>query len=199
MSGEQDLSDLESGWTSTDLGGVVSTDLGGDVGDPQEALEAQADGVVASLSELEELRPEVWSQLEQPERLEVLQDVESRAAEVQGRPAVPITSREMEPGCFGGYARGEGIALSEEHLMSDDIGEITDTVIHEGRHAYQDHAIQNPGFAPDEGLVATWRENWDSYLSAEEYGQELYESQPIEADAWGYSQRIRSALFETGE
>jgi len=199
MSDEHEALDLESDWHSTDMGDAGSTDMGGDVIVPNEATEAQTESVIASLQEVEALRPEAWSQLEQPERLEVLQGIESRVAEIQGRPAVAITSQEMEPGCFGGYTRGEGISLSEEHLMSEDIGEIVDTVIHEGRHAYQDHAIQTPGFLPDESLAAIWRENWDNYLTAEEYGQELYVSQPIESDAWEYSARIRGALFETGE
>ena len=101
----------------------------------------------------------------------------------------------MEPGVYGGYVRGEGIVLGQEHLASNDIREITDTIVHEGRHAYQDHAVQTPGFLADTELTESWRDNWDNYLTAEEYGQELYASQPIEADAWEYGARITDAIF----
>jgi hypothetical protein len=191
--------DWESGLVDTDMGDGISTDMGGDESSVGDAAEGHIESVVASLREVEALEPEQWSELERPERLEVLQDIEARVAEIQGRPAVPVAAEAMQSGCYGGYSRGEGIVLSDEHLMSNDIIEITDTVVHEGRHAYQDYAIQTPGFVSDDGLIATWRDNWDNYLTAEEYGQELYVAQPVESDAWEYSARIRAALFGTGE
>ncbi len=33
------------------------------------------------------------------------------------------------------------------------------------------------------------------YLTPDLYGQELYQSQPIEADAWAYAGRVRQALY----
>lgn len=188
----------ETEWHSTDMGEGLSdgasTDMGAEA-DFQTETEAQIQSAADSLSQIESLRPETWHQLDGAERLAVLQDVENRMASVQGRPAVPIRMQAMPPGVYGGYARGQGITLSEEHLASNDIRELVDSVVHEGRHAYQDHAIQTPGFVSDERLVETWRSNWENYLTAEEYGQELYESQPIEQDAWHYAARIADALF----
>jgi hypothetical protein len=184
--------DLEQGDDTTDMGGEASTDMGGEV---VEDSEAQIEGAIGALQEVEGLQPEVWEQLDATERLNVLQDTENRMAEIQGRPPVAINAEPMESGVYGGYIRGEGITISEEHLMSDDTHEITDTIVHEGRHAYQDYAIQNPGFLSDTELVESWRDNWDNYLTAEAYGQELYASQPIEADAWEYGARIADAVF----
>lgn len=181
---------------TTDMGGELSTDMGGEVDDDSEVQMGEA---IESLQQIEGLHPDIWEHLDATERLDVLQDTENRMAEIQGRPPVSINAQSMPAGVYGGYNRGEGITLSEEHLMSNDIHEITDTIVHEGRHAYQDYAIQTPGFLADTELVDTWRDNWDNYLTAEEYGQELYASQPIEADAWEYGARIADAVHGIGE
>ena len=188
---------MEGDWASTDMGDDASTDMGTEesVTDAQVLTELQMEEAIGSLQQVEGLQPEVWGQLDETERLQVLQDVENRMAAIQGRPPVSIKAEPMEPGVYGGYVRGEGIILGQEHLTSDDIHEITDTIVHEGRHAYQDYAVQTPDFLADVELVELWRDNWNNYLTAEEYGQELYALQPIEADAWEYGARIADALF----
>lgn len=193
-----ETTDMGRDWISTDMGeeqsGDISTDMGGQASF-QAQTEAQIQGAADSLSQVESLRPETWQQLDARERLAVLLDIENRMATVQGRPTVSVRAQPMPPGVFGGYTHGEGITVSEEHLASDDIRELVDSIVHEGRHAYQDHALQTPGFVSDANLVETWRNNWENYLTAEEYGQELYESQPIEHDAWQYAARITETLF----
>ncbi len=208
---QPEITDMESGRNSTNMGGehgdAASTDMGEEIetGGEAESIEEPADfGTITeaqvrdateSLQQIEGLHPETWEQLDEAERVHVLQDVENHLAEIQERPPVSIGIEPMDPGVYGGYVRGEGITLSQEHIQSDDVREIVDSIVHEGRHAYQDYAIQNPGFVSDADLVESWRTNWDNYLTAGEYGQELYTSQPIETDAWEYGARIADAVF----
>jgi hypothetical protein len=151
----------------------------------QEATEA--------IRDVQELRPEVWRGLDDAQRLEVLREVESRMAEIQGRPPVEVKVEPMEPGVYGGYNREDGIVrISQEHLRSNKPEEVLDTVVHEGRHAYQHYAVEHPGFHPNQAEVEAWDWNTQSghYLRPEIVGQRAYVQQPVEADAWAYAGRI---------
>lgn len=154
----------------------------------------QVDEATNRLREIDEIKPETWQGLEEPERLDTLQQVETEMAEVQGRPFVEVVAEEMSPGSFG-YFDGERIHVSTEDLRSEDVGENVDTIVHEGRHAYQQYAIDHPGFHHDSAQVQAWNENFDNYLTAEAYGQEVYQNQPVEADAWSYASQIRQGIY----
>ena len=159
--------------------------------------ELQVQDAVESLQQVEGLDLQAWQSLDAAGRLEVLQNIENHMAEIQGRPALEITAAEMDQNTFGGY-NGQGIELNAGHIVSDmPVQEFVDTIVHEGRHAYQDYAVRTPGFVTDTALVNSWAGNMapGNYLSAEEYGQELYVAQPIEADAWSYAGRITDALY----
>jgi hypothetical protein len=185
-------SDRPPDWEATDMGGNPSTDMGGEVAEDKEV---QIETAIGTLREVGSLQPEFWERLDADERVSALQEVEDRIAEVQGRPPNTISVEMMAPGVYGGYSSGEGIVLSEEHVLGDDVHEVLETVAHEGRHAYQDYVINHPGTLSDTELVETWRDNWDNYLTVEEYGQEIYASQPLESDAWEYGARIADAVY----
>lgn len=181
LSGDLSSGDADDGATDTAADFELDTQL-----QVQEAADA--------LSNMSEIRPENWESLEPDERLGVLQDIENQMAEVQHRPPVPVTAEPMRAGTFGGF-NGEAIALNSDHLDSEmPAEEFVDTIVHEGRHAYQDHAIRNPGAVADPAVEAAWAENQETYFSAEEYGQEFYQSQPLEADAWSYAGQVVSAM-----
>lgn len=154
----------------------------------------QVQDAVSSIQQVEGLDPESWQQLDSDARTEILQDIEGRMAEIQGREAVPVVAADMGPATYGGFD-GTSIRLNADHLASDmPVEEFIDTIVHEGRHAYQYHAVDTPGFVADNAVVSAWAENRDNYLTAEEYGQEIYTSQPLEADAWEYAGQITNAL-----
>jgi hypothetical protein len=158
---------------------------------------------VQQLSQIEGLNPQNWAALDSSSRLEVLQNVEDRMATIQGRPAIEITPAELSPGTYG-YYDGQCITINAADLDNNQmqVQEFVDTIVHEGRHAYQDYAIKNPGAVSDPAVVVAWAENFQpgNYLTAEEYGQEAYLDQPVEADAWNYAGLVTSALFgEPGE
>lgn len=186
----------DSASSDADIGELVDENCGHDVSTEfEQTTEQQIQQAIESLQHIEGLDPQMWQTLDATERLGVLQNVEDRMADIQGRPAVEIVSEEMNPTTFGGYD-GQRITLNSGQLESDmPMEEFIDTVVHEGRHVYQDYAVQNPGFVTDTALVNAWADNLANYLTAEEYGQELYVVQPIEADAWCYADRITSALI----
>ena len=160
----------------------------------------QISKAIEILKQIPELRPEVWERLDLESRRQVLQSIENHLARVQGRPPCPIRVERMNPREFGGYDRAsKTITVSEEHIASDDIYEIIDTIVHEGRHAYQHYAVEHPGFHSDEREVKEWKGNFEHYLPAEIYGMEIYRSQPIEADAWSFAEEVIKRFSEVSD
>lgn len=154
-------------------------------------------GIVESLGEVEGIRPERWESANSEERLGALNEVEQRMAEHQGRPAVEVRIQEAGGGSFGFYDHdGKRIFVGSYALAHAGAQENVDTIVHEGRHAYQYHAVEHPGFHPDENEVAAWRENLkpENYVRFEE-DPELYANQPVERDAWAYGRRIARGVY----
>ncbi len=160
--------------------------------------ERQIQDAVDILSENDNIRPENWEGLNENERVSTLQSVENEMAEIQGRENIPVISdHDMNHGSYGGYDGCE-IHINSDHLMGDKpVEENVDTIIHEGRHAYQDYIVNNAGVLNDNDLVDQWHDNLmpGNYLTAEMYGQLVYENQPIEVDSFSYAERIRNGLY----
>lgn len=159
----------------------------------------QEQQAIYDLSQIEEVQPEIWSELGETERLEVAQEIEDTMAEIQGRPPMEIeVDPSLKPGEYGGYD-GHRIIVSDWSLQSNNVKELVDTIVHEGRHAYQEYAILTPDFHSNESEVTDWGGNFPeyggTYYDASTYGQEIYESQPIEADAWSYGSRIANGIY----
>lgn len=168
---------------------------------PEDALpfetetELQIEEAVDAIGQIEELDPERWETLSLEERMEALCEIENRMAEIQGREPVEIQAEEMESNEFGGYQNGT-ITVNIDHLQSDmPVDEFIDTMVHEGRHAYQENAVNNPDLVENADVTDSWAENMDHYMSPEDYGQELYEAQPVEDDAHRYASQIRGGLI----
>jgi hypothetical protein len=160
--------------------------------------ELQTQEAAERLQEMESLDPQVWHSLDLGARLEALQNIEDTMAELQGRSSVPIEAEEMDSNVFGGYD-GQGIRMNINHLQSDmPVEEIINTIIHEGRHAYQDFAVNTPGVVGDRSLTSAWADNQQAYYDPTMYGQEIYATQPIEEDAFRYANRITNALIAAG-
>ncbi len=151
---------------------------------------------VTRLQQMPEIRPETWGEADLTERLHALESVETVMAEVQRRPARELLSEETGPGQFG-YFNGEKIHVSQEVVEGGTVHENIDTVIHEGRHAYQQYAIHTPEFHPDDSQVESWRQNLSDYKDPQ-FDLEEYRNQPLEADAWEYAETILSGLYGDG-
>lgn len=171
-----------------------------DVGvDSNGEFNLQVEEASERLSNISEIQSENWDQLNETQRLETLQNVENQMAEIQGRQGMPILLNDLPANTFGQYD-GEEIQINGNTIMdaSMPVTEFVDTIIHEGRHAYQYYAIQNPGFEIDSDKVNQWAVNFEprNYLSPEEFGQEMYMNQPVETDAWNYASRITAAIYQ---
>lgn len=152
---------------------------------------------ISYVTRIEGLNPSDWQELAPAERLAALNELESRLAEIEGRPAIELRGQSLGPGSYGYFDPLENImVVSEDLLRSPSPQEAIDTVAHEGRHAYQHYAIDHPGFHPDAHEVAAWRDNFDNYLTASLYGYEAYRNQPVERDAWAFGEMVRTLFGE---
>lgn len=161
------------------------------------ALETFSMENIEYLQSIEGLKSDNWMEMQPLERLDVLRTLESRLAEIQGRPPLPVVAETMEEG-LSGYFDGEALHVNAEHLENPDYRlEVIDTIAHEGRHAYQQYAIEHPGFHPNAQEVMYWAANERTYISGDRFGYEYYKNQPIELDAWRYGEMTRSIFRET--
>jgi len=149
-------------------------------------------------------RSENWSEADREQRLAELQALEDDMAEQQGREARTVrTDRDLpvEQQCDGyGYywsAEPEYITIDEDSL--DNPMECMDTVIHEGRHAYQDDVV-NDRIENDvpESTKESWAQNNECYQACGEKDVAFcdYYFQPIEADTNQYAKEMMDSYYD---
>lgn len=153
---------------------------------------------VEYLQSIEGLQPSNWEGLKPAERLGALRTLESRLAEIQGRPPLPVVAEEMDS---AGFFDGEALHVNIEHINDPSYRlEVIDTVAHEGRHAYQHYAVTHPGFHPNTQEVVYWAANQQAYFHPKEiagrFGAEYYMYQPVELDAWRYGEMTQNVFAE---
>ena len=154
-----------------------------------------------------------WNQLDIDTKWKYLQELENYFAAEQGRPAVKVLmvpSKDID-GYYGEYSSDENAIYINRDLveygtllgpvdknhpaMLDANMQLFDTIAHEGYHAYQNYAIEHPGFHKDVKQVKEWAIN-DENVKIFDEGDE-YLVQPQERDAWKYgSEKTREAFDE---
>lgn len=158
------------------------------------------------LSDMQELKFENWEQLSLDERIDVVNKLETRVAEIECRPSCPIYIEDMGSisiedgnvyGRLGGFNPDtKDITLNVEMLKSNDpaaLRETLDTIIHEGRHAYQDYNVNECEVHSRHSEVLSWAETMEGgkwgYCggSSSLLGQRLYEQQSVEIDARNFA------------
>ncbi len=195
--------------------------FGTEVKETYEQLEAPQDYIqIEQISDLlencEELKFDNWTKLELSEKIDVLNDLESRIAEIEHRPACPVrydaTMGEIEVygdqvyGRMGGYSPDtKDITLNANLLESSDPRvylEVIDTIVHEGRHAYQDYNINVCEVHPRHSEVESWAETmgdgkWGYWGDCSTLiGQRLYEQQSVEIDARNFAHDVTDKITE---
>jgi hypothetical protein len=115
---------------------------------------------------------------------------------IDDRPPPSIEPYAASPGDYGAYQPDtHEIGIGDWSLEKDDgVEEVVNSLAHEDRHAYQNWAIEHPGFHPDPAEVEAWRQNCEDYVTVDQ-DPVLYREQPIEADAWDYGDRIAARLY----
>ena len=176
----------------------------------------QQEQIADALCNTKELEFENWTNLSIKGKVEVLNQLEQRIAAIEHRPAAIVRSEVMDQDLNGYELDGE-IALNEEHLKETDasvekLEEVLQTLIHEGRHAYQEYNVYERQVHTSGAQVDSWRENYEmvGYASGEpvytsvlgfsytneglaKLGARLYYYQPVEIDARQFASDTMSA------
>lgn len=153
------------------------------------------------MTEIVGTRFEEWQNLSPQERLNAMQTLENSVAEIAHRPSCEVRTKSMGTGRMGYYdPKDNTITINTDYLNSDYecYRETLDTVIHEGRHAYQYYNVDQRQVHPSDGDCTNWSENlhedkWGlfpenyGYQSIEEVGFPRYWMQPVETDARAFA------------
>ena len=170
---------------------------------PYEKVEAPTDiEQIGRISDVligcKELSYNNWEHLDLSEKVNVLNELESSIAEIECRPECPIFAQNLPNSTYGGYnPETHQIVINKSYLekSGQDFGlylEMIDTIIHEGRHAYQDYNVTICEVHSRHSEVNSWRENmgakWNYWGDTSNIlGQRLYEQQAVEIDARNFA------------
>lgn len=170
-------------------------------------LEAPADleqiGQISDyLASVENLEFENWKELSFAQRFETLQEAENKIAEIEHRNPCEIKLEYMEPNHYGYFNPvDKTITLNALHIENGEFNaykDTLDTLVHEGRHAYQDYNMTEREVHPRGGEVNMWK--WNEYelgyQNAMLCGFEAYSMQPVETDARAFAEDVLNNYFE---
>lgn len=148
---------------------------------------------------------ENWKALSLDDRKSAIQALENDFAFREGRPAKPVVLESMREGLYGGWYPEQDKICINERLVKDGTLyrsqkqpmksanlQIMDTVIHEGYHAYQTHALENPDIHNDKAQLREWALNEGRYYGN---GHEYF-IQPQERDAWRFGYQHTSEILD---
>ncbi len=154
------------------------------------------------LSTIKELKFNIWKTLPIVKRYRILEEAEYNIAAIEHRNPCPIVFMELNDGDYGFYSfENKTLTLNIQYITGDDFQsykETLDTLIHEGRHAYQDYNMTVRQVHPREGEVNIWKwnENELGYQNAMLCGFEAYAMQPVETDARAFAEDVLKNYFE---
>lgn len=179
-------------------------------------LEAPTDNVqIEQVSEVlrdcEGLRYKNWQKLELSERVSLLNDLEQKIARIEHRPPCPISTARLREGHWGGFnPNTRSIVINEDYVRRSGgneylFKEVLDTLVHEGRHAYQDYNVNVHRTHSRASEVNSWAENmeggkWGYWGDTRtRLGQRLYEQQAIEIDARNFAADVLESFEGKGQ
>lgn len=172
------------------------------------------------LESIEEIRYENWSKLSLEERVEVLNLIEQKIAEIEHRPAVKVYIEDMKANNLGYHSNTEHkIVLNAKYVGATNPNlhrEVIDTIVHEGRHAYQHYNVDVKCIHESASEVKQWEKNfydpeWGYYSyrgqkiyipfndgKTHDVGFRLYANQPVEIDAKNFASDVLARLEVKG-
>lgn len=178
------------------------------------------EGIASYLEGVPELRYENWSKLSLEQRKQVLNELETNIARIEHRPALTVDVELMKPKTLGYQsASQQKIALNSMYVNSNSPEihrEVIDTIIHEGRHAYQHYNVDVKLIHESVSEVKSWEENFydPQYKYYQSTGQRvlipfndgkihnvdyrLYYYQPVEIDARNFAADVMKRLEDRG-
>jgi len=133
-----------------------------------------------------------WSKLSLQNKTAIMKSIENEVSHREGRPVCNISLFSEAPRngmiSAGKYnPMSNDIELNTYHLNGDAVG-CLNTVLHEGRHAYQNKAVKGEIYHHNQKELKAWRDNMKpgNYIDPEK-NRRAYYRQPIEADAREYA------------
>lgn len=178
------------------------------------------EGIANYIETVEEFKLENWSKLSLEQKAEVLNRVEQNIAAIEHRPPLKVELEKMDYRTFGYQSASEHkIVLNTLIVGANDRKihrEVIDTIIHEGRHAYQHYNVDVKMIHESVSEVMTWAENFynpeyqyyrsgtqtvlipynDGIIHNADY--RLYYYQPVEIDARNFAADVLSKLEKDG-
>ena len=148
-----------------------------------------------AMLEIEGTQYEQWERMTPQQRLEAMQKVENAIAEIAHRPPCEVRCEVMKSTHFGYYDPVSKTITLNSLFLGKDISsykETLDTIVHEGRHAYQDYNLTERQIHSSPGDLTNWKINHEKYgyQSSNIFGMKLYWMQPVEADARKFAEDV---------
>lgn len=166
---------------------------------------------------IEDIRYENWKDLTLEKRLKILNEMEQTIAKIEHRPAATIYTKSLDERTYG-YQSNDSIIINTKNVEASGastyaLDELLDTLIHEGRHRYQQYNVDERLVHESPAEVNTWRENFKEMGYADgspvhffefgplgfftnkqlkEKGFRLYYYQPVEVDARNFASDVMS-------
>lgn len=167
-------------------------------------VEIQVAQIREEFLNIPELQYDNWKELSIEQRIDALNTMEQKVAEIAKRDPMQVVVEPMRSGVMG-YFDGTKLAISEKSLMESgyfSYVQAMDTLFHEGRHAYQWYNIDRIGDGcaeRNESLVRAWHDNHvlgyrSETFKIKNWGFMRYQEQPVEVDARVFAERVLQEL-----
>lgn len=149
------------------------------------------------------LKKQNWQNMTYDQRVDFYQNLENTMAASQNRPVRIVTPMNIQEKYAGGYSAYDPgkIVIKKSLIMQDDMRyDNCDTIIHEGRHAFQDDCIVGRAYIgniEDVNKISDWHKNFGQYHEPDKTNYDVkYRFQPIEKDAYDYARNEFDKMTE---
>ena len=157
-------------------------------------LQARAHGLLQS----EKYSQSTWRNLSLVERKDVLRELLIDMNSILGTDvSTDIDFFYEQSGSRGAYASSSNrVKINEFVLTKDTSYQLTQTIIHEMRHAYQHHSVRNDrSVLVSSQTIRAWENNFNNYKSPSLGNTfEEYLSQPVEWDAKNFAKQFTDIM-----
>ena len=178
------------------------------------------ESIAGYLESVDELKYDKWRTLSLMQKAEVLNKLEQNIAAIEHRPALRVELEDMESRSFGYQDEYNHKIVLNSRLVGINSAamhrEVIDTIVHEGRHAYQHYNVDVKMIHESSSEVKTWEQNfydpeYQYYRSGtqkiyipyndgtiHDVDYRLYYYQPVEIDARNFAGDVLAKLEENG-
>lgn len=195
LEGKGLLSAFQAGYKELDL--FKKMDFEGMAPHDSEQIEMISD----YLNGMEELNPLHWSGLSVEQRVDILNSIDEKIAGITKRTPCRIEPADLEENCYG-KAFPDGRIHINQRLINDGSGtglsKCIETLLHEGRHAYQDYNMDVRIVEQNSERVESWKLNREigyengksGFFDYRNMRFKRYLAQPVEVDARVFAESV---------